>query len=103
MMANVACAVLMGIDAFKVELEVDCSRSGMPAFTMVGLAKGAVKESKERVLSALKICGFKVPPARMTVILAPADVRAHLSTVVLMLVVRVFCVVRLMLRTTNCV
>jgi magnesium chelatase family protein len=103
MMANVACAVLMGIDAFKVELEVDCSRSGMPAFIMAGLVKGAVKESKERVFSALKNCGFKGHPARIAVNLAPADVRAHLSTVVLMLVVRVFCVVRLMLRTTNCV
>jgi magnesium chelatase family protein len=75
MIANIACAALMGIDAFKVELEVDLSRSGMPAFTMVGLAEGAVRESKERVFAALKNCGFKVPPARITVNLAPADVR----------------------------
>ncbi|WP_316898043.1 YifB family Mg chelatase-like AAA ATPase [Pseudodesulfovibrio indicus] len=75
MIAKIACAALMGIDAFKVELEVDLSRSGMPAFTMVGLAEGAVRESKERVFAALKNCGFKVPPARITVNLAPADVR----------------------------
>lgn len=75
MIAKVCCAALMGIDAFKVELEVDFSRSGMPCFTMVGLAEGAVKESKERVFSALKNCGFKVPPARITVNLAPADIR----------------------------
>nr|WP_321260043.1 YifB family Mg chelatase-like AAA ATPase [uncultured Pseudodesulfovibrio sp.] len=75
MIAKVSCAALMGIDAFKVQLEVDFSRSGMPCFTMVGLAEGAVKESKERVFSALKNCGFKVPPARITVNLAPADVR----------------------------
>ncbi|NDV19934.1 YifB family Mg chelatase-like AAA ATPase [Pseudodesulfovibrio sp. JC047] len=75
MIAKVSCAALMGIDAFKVELEVDFSRSGMPCFTMVGLAEGAVKESKERVFSALKNCGYKVPPARITVNLAPADVR----------------------------
>ncbi len=49
MIAKVSCAALMGIDAFKVELEVDFSRSGMPAFIMVGLAEGAVREAKERV------------------------------------------------------
>ena len=75
MIATVSCAALLGIDAFTVRLEVDFSRSGMPAFTMVGLAEGAVREAKERVLSALKNCGFKVPPARITVNLAPADVR----------------------------
>jgi magnesium chelatase family protein len=69
------CAALRGIDAYPVQLEVDFSRSGMPAFTMVGLAEGAVREAKERVFSALKNCGFKVPPARITVNLAPADVR----------------------------
>ncbi len=47
----------------------------MPAFTMVGLAEGAVRESKERVFSALKNSGFRLPPSRITVNLAPADVR----------------------------
>lgn len=75
MIAAISCAALMGIDAFKVQLEVDFSRSGLPAFTMVGLAEGAVRESKERVYSALKNSGFKLPPARTTVNLAPADVR----------------------------
>ncbi|WP_419785886.1 YifB family Mg chelatase-like AAA ATPase [Pseudodesulfovibrio sp.] len=75
MIATISCAALMGIDAFTVRLEVDLSRSGMPAFTMVGLAEGAVREAKERVFSALKNCGYKVPPARITVNLAPADVR----------------------------
>lgn len=91
MIANVACAALMGIDAFKVELEVDFSRSGMPAFTMVGLAEGAVRESKERVFSALKNCGFKVPPARITVNLAPADVRKEGSAYDLPLAVGILC------------
>ena len=75
MIATVSCAALMGIDAFKVDLEVDFSRSGMPAFTLVGLPDGAVREAKERVFSALKNSGFKLPPARITVNLAPADVR----------------------------
>ncbi|MUM77555.1 YifB family Mg chelatase-like AAA ATPase [Pseudodesulfovibrio sp. F-1] len=91
MIAKVACAALMGIDAFKVELEVDLSRSGMPCFTMVGLAEGAVREAKERVFSALKNCGFKVPPARITVNLAPADVRKEGSAYDLPLAVGILC------------
>ena len=75
MIAKAACAALVGIDAYRVDLEVDFSRQGMPSFTMVGLAEGAVRESKERVLAALKNSGFKLPPARITVNLAPADTR----------------------------
>ena len=75
MLARAATAALHGIDAFRVDLEVDFARRGMPAFTMVGLAEGAVRESKERVFAALKNCGFSLPPARITVNLAPADVR----------------------------
>jgi magnesium chelatase family protein len=75
MIAKVACAALMGIDAFDVELEVDFSRSGLPAFTLVGLPDGVVREAKERVFTALRNRGFRLPPARVTVNLAPADVR----------------------------
>jgi len=74
-LAKVSTAALLGIDAFRVELEVDLSKSGMPAFTMVGLAEGAVRESKERVFTALKNSGFRIPPSRITVNLAPADMR----------------------------
>lgn len=91
MIATVSCAALMGIDAFKVQLEVDFSRAGMPAFTMVGLAEGAVKESKERVFSALKNSGFKIPPARITVNLAPADVRKEGSAYDLPLAMGILC------------
>jgi magnesium chelatase family protein len=65
----------MGIDAFRVDLEVDFARQGLPGFTMVGLAEGAVREAKERVFAALRNSGFKLPPARVTVNLAPADMR----------------------------
>jgi magnesium chelatase family protein len=75
MLAKIATTALMGIEAFHVELEVDFARQGMPSFTMVGLAEGAVRESKERVFAALKNTGFKLPPARITVNLAPADMR----------------------------
>ncbi|WP_028574119.1 YifB family Mg chelatase-like AAA ATPase [Desulfonatronovibrio hydrogenovorans] len=80
MIAKVTTAALLGIDAFRIELEVDYSRSGLPAFTMVGLAEGAVRESKERVFSALKNSGYKLPPARITINLAPADVRKEGSS-----------------------
>lgn len=69
------CGGLHGVDAFRVDLEVDLNRQGMPAFTMVGLAEGAVRESKDRVFAALRASGFKIPPARITVNLAPADCR----------------------------
>ena len=75
MVSKVETTALLGIDAFTVELEVDLARSGMPAFCMVGLAEGAVRESKERVFSALKNSGFRLPASRITVNLAPADVR----------------------------
>lgn len=47
----------------------------MPAFVMVGLAEGAVREAKERVFAAMRSCGFTLPAARITVNLAPADRR----------------------------
>ncbi len=65
---------LMGLEAFPVTVEVDLS-GGLPAFEIVGLPDAAVKESKERVRSALKNTGFSFPAKRITVNLAPADIR----------------------------
>ncbi len=65
---------LLGIEAFPVTVEVDLA-GGLPAFEIVGLPDAAVKESKERVRSAIKNTGFSFPPKRITVNLAPADVR----------------------------
>ena len=75
MVVRLACGALQGVDAFRVDLEVDFLRKGMPAFVMVGLAEGAVREAKERVFAALRSCGFTLPAARITVNLAPADRR----------------------------
>jgi magnesium chelatase family protein len=75
MIAKARTTALFGIEAVPVSLEVDLARSGMPAFTLVGLAEGAVREAKERVLAALKNTGSRLPPARITVNLAPADLR----------------------------
>ncbi len=75
MVVHLACGALQGVDAFRVDLEVDYSRQGMPSFVMVGLAEGAVRESRERVMKALQNSGFRIPPGRITVNLAPADRR----------------------------
>jgi uncharacterized membrane protein YgcG len=64
----------MGIDAVVVECEVDMAL-GLPYFNVVGLPEGAVRESKVRVVSALKNTGFDLPQKRITVNLAPADIR----------------------------
>lgn len=65
---------IFGMDAFPVEVETDLS-SGLPAFEVVGLPDAAVKESRDRVRSAVKNCGFDFPVSRITVNLAPADKR----------------------------
>lgn len=75
MVVRLWCGGLQGVDGYRVDLEVDLSRQGLPAFVMVGLAEGAVREAKERVFAALKSGGFRLPPSRITVNLAPADRR----------------------------
>jgi len=74
MLAAVRSAALMGIEAYDIIVEVDAA-AGLPQWTMVGLPIGAVKESRERVGAALVNSGFAMPPRRITVNLAPADVR----------------------------
>src|SRR5678809_1135492 len=74
MLAAVRSAALVGIDAYDVIVEVDAAR-GLPQWTIVGLPAGAVRESRERVGAALANSGFEVPPRRITVNLAPADIR----------------------------
>ena len=74
MLSRIRSAAVLGIDAFPVEVEVDIS-SGMPSFSTVGLPNGAVKEGRERVSAALTNAGFHFPLRRITVNLAPADIR----------------------------
>lgn len=69
----ISCGVL-GIEGFKVEVETDIS-NGLPSFNIVGLGGTAVKESKERVRAAIKNSGFKFPTRRITINLAPADLK----------------------------
>lgn len=65
---------LKGLNGFPVEVEADIS-GGMPAISIVGLPDSAVRESGDRVHAALKNLGFKWPDRRITINLAPADVR----------------------------
>ena len=74
MLAFVRSAAILGIDAYIVVVEVDAS-AGLPAIATVGLAQSAVKEGKERVVSALQNSGFEIPPRKITVNLAPADIK----------------------------
>ncbi|MBL8919626.1 MAG: YifB family Mg chelatase-like AAA ATPase [Myxococcaceae bacterium] len=79
MLARVRSGALVGIEAVVVEVEVDMAL-GLPFFNVVGLPDGAVKESKVRVVSALKNCGFVLPQKRVTVNLAPADLKKEGAT-----------------------
>jgi magnesium chelatase family protein len=63
------------VDAFEVSLEADFNRAGLPAFNMVGLAEGAVREAGSRVFTALRHCACPLPPGKITVNLAPANWR----------------------------
>ena len=67
-------AATYGIDAYPVEVEVDIS-AGKPEFTTVGLPDAAIRESRERIKAAIKNCGLEYPFQRITVNLAPADVK----------------------------
>jgi magnesium chelatase family protein len=74
MLAKVNSAALYGIDALRVEVEIDLA-SGLPQLATVGLPEGAVKESKDRIRAAVKNCGYTFPAKRITINLAPADIK----------------------------
>lgn len=74
MLAKVLSAAIVGLDAEPVEVEVDIV-NGQPYFALVGLPDAAVRESRDRVYAAIKNSGFNFPLHRITVNLAPADLR----------------------------
>jgi len=73
-LASLRSAAVFGVEACPVHVEVDVSY-GLPVFVMVGLPDASVRESRDRVRSAIRNSGFEFPPHRITVNLAPADVR----------------------------
>ncbi len=74
MLSRIISGTVLGIEAHIVEVEVDFSR-GLPAFNVVGLPDTAVKEARDRVRAAIKNSGFDFPMKRITVNLAPADLK----------------------------
>jgi len=73
MLAKITSAAVVGLDSVPITVEVDIAAKGLPSFTIVGLGDKAIEESKERVRSALRNSGADLPPKRITVNLAPAD------------------------------
>ena len=74
MVSKIYSVGLYGLNAYTVEVEADVT-NGLPSFDIVGLPDAAVKESRGRVRSAIKNCGFSFPISRITVNLAPADTK----------------------------
>ena len=75
MMSRVLGCATLGIDAYLVRIETDLSRRQVPGFSVVGLPDNAVKESRDRVVPAIRNSGRTFPNKHITVNLAPADVR----------------------------
>lgn len=90
MLAAVRSAAVLGVEAFEITVEVHLA-PGLPQFTVVGLPVGAVKESRERVAAALANSGHPVPPRRIVVNLAPADVRKDGTALDLPIAVGILC------------
>ena len=74
MLSKIKSYALYGLNGFRVDVEVDVS-AGLPAFEIVGLPDAAIKEAKERVKAALRNSGFTLPPQKIIVNLAPADIK----------------------------
>lgn len=74
MLSRVKSATIYGIDGIIIEVEVDLSR-GLPSFDIVGLPDTAVRESRERVRAAIMNSGFEFPIQRITINLAPGDIK----------------------------
>ena len=74
MLACVHTAAVYGIEACAIRVEVDVSH-GLPCFTIVGLPDAGIRESRDRIRSAIRNSGFEFPPHRITINLAPADLR----------------------------
>ena len=74
MLSKIYSCVLNGLDGNLTEVETDIS-NGLPALTIVGLPDTAVKESRERIRSAIKNSGFEFPMKRITINLAPANTK----------------------------
>src|SRR4051812_16918794 len=74
MFTKITAATTVGIQTHHIEVEVDLS-FGMLQFNIVGLPDAAIRESKQRIMTAIKQCGIRIPERKITVNLAPADIK----------------------------
>ncbi|HEX8030389.1 MAG TPA: YifB family Mg chelatase-like AAA ATPase [Vicinamibacterales bacterium] len=74
MLATIESATVIGVDACRVHVEIDVSR-GFPVFQLVGLPDASIRESRDRVRAAMRNCDYEFPISRITINLAPGDVR----------------------------
>ncbi len=79
MLAKVYSSAILGINAYRLDVEIDLAM-GLPSFATVGLPEGAVREGKDRIRAAIRNSGYAFPQKRITVNLAPADVRKEGSS-----------------------
>jgi magnesium chelatase family protein len=75
MLAHVRSATVMGVEASAIDVEVDLASNGLPCCHIVGLPDAGVKEGRTRIRAAMENSGLKLPPRKITVNLAPADLR----------------------------
>jgi len=94
MFGKVLSSAVLGIYAYTVEVEAHLENTTLAKFFTIGLAEGAVKESKERVLAAMKNSGFRIPSKRITVNLAPANIRIECAAFDLSIAVAILCRLR---------
>ncbi len=90
MLSKVKTCVLYGLEGYEVDVETDIS-GGLPNFNIVGLPDISIRESKERVRSAIKNSGYSFPVSRITVNLAPANLKKEGSQIDLPIAVGILC------------
>ncbi len=91
MLSKITSSAVMGIDAYVVDVEVDVAARGLPFFSTVGLPDAAIKESKDRVRSALKNNGFDFPLKQIVINLAPANLKKEGSAFDLPIALGIIC------------
>lgn len=103
-MATLLSAGLIGIDALPIYVEVDIAHSINPKWATVGLAENAVRESKDRVISAIHNCGYDFPFRRITLNLAPADLKKTGTAYDLPIAIGLLCAAQLLAKESlaNC-
>src|ERR1700687_604522 len=78
MLAKVESACLIGMEGARVHVEVNLAK-GLPSFSIVGLPDASVREARDRVVAAIRNAGFEFPSRRVTVNLAPADLKKEVA------------------------